>query len=296
MNLQRPSWDMYQTLLAVLRTGSLSAAARELAISQPTARRHVEALEQALGAVLFTRSATGLLPTEAARAALPLAEEMQAGARALERSLSAQAGPVTGRVRLSASLVMSHEVLPPILAALTVRHPGLSVELSATNAVENLRRRDADIALRVTPPLQDGLVARKLGEVGLGLFASPAYAQTRDLPQVPDDLPAHPLIGEDRGRGFETALAAAGIDTGRLRFALCCDNDAVQLEMLRAGAGIGVCQVPLAARYGLVRVLPGFRAALPVWLVMHQDLRGVPRVRAVFDHLVDGVAAYLRAA
>lgn len=284
---------MYQTFLAVLRTGSLSATARDLGISQPTARRHVEALEAALGTVLFTRSVTGLLPTDAARAALPLAEEMQASARALERSLSAQAGPVAGRVRLTASLVMAQEVLPAILAALAGRHPGLSVELSATNAVENLRRRDADIALRVTPPAQDGLVARRLGEVGLGLFASPAYAQSNGLPQMPADLPGHVLIGEDRGQALAAALAAAGIDTGRLRLALRCDNDAVQLAMLRAGAGIGVCQVPLAARHGLVRALPGFRAAMPVWLVMHEDLRAVPRVRAVFDHLAEGVSAYL---
>jgi DNA-binding transcriptional LysR family regulator len=294
MNPRAPSWDMYQTFLAVLRSGSLSAAARDLGISQPTARRHVEALEVALGAVLFTRSATGLLPTDAARAALPLAEEMQASARALERSLSAQAGPVAGRVRLTASLVMAQEVLPATLAALAVRHPGLSVELSATNAIENLHRRDADIALRVTPPLQDGLVARKLGEVGLGLFASPAYAQANGLPQTPADLPDHALIGEDRGQAFAAALAAAGIGTGRLRLALRSDNDAVQLAMLRAGAGIGVCQVPLAARHGLVRALPGFRATMPVWLVMHEDLRAVPRVRAVFDHLADGVSAYLR--
>lgn len=286
---------MYQTFLAVLDSGSLSAAARERAISQPTARRHIEALELALGAILFTRSATGLLPTDAARAALPLAEEMRASARALERALSARPGPVSGRVRLTASLVMSSDVLPPILAGLAVLHPGLCVELSATNAIENLRRRDADIALRVTPPVQDGLVARRLGEVELGLFVSPAYTQTRGLPTTPDDLPAHALIDEDRGRGFVQALLASGIEAGPLRFTLGCDNDAVQLAMLRAGVGIGVCQVPLARRYGLIRVLPGFRAGMPIWLVMHEDLRAVPRVRAVFDHLADGIGAYLRA-
>ncbi len=293
MNPPRPSWDMYQTFLAVLRTGSLSAAARDLGLSQPTARRHVEALEQALGAVLFTRSATGLLPTDAARAALPLAEEMQASARALERSLSAQAGPVAGRVRVTASLVMSAEVLPPIIAGLAESHPGLTVELSATNAVENLRRRDADIALRVTRPVQDGLVARKLGEAELGLYASEGYARARGLPETPAALRGHALIGEDRGQAFDAALAAAGIDARALRFAVRSDNDAVQLALLRAGAGIGVCQVPLALRQGLVRVLPAFHAALPVWLVTHEDLRRVPRVRAVFDHLAKGCAAYL---
>jgi DNA-binding transcriptional LysR family regulator len=160
--------------------------------------------------------------------------------------------------------------------------------------VENLRRRDADIALRVTPPVQDGLVARRLGEVGLGLFASPAYAQARGLPQSPDDLPRHALIGEDRGRAFEAALSAAGIETASLRFALRSDNDAVQLASLRAGAGIGVCQTPLGARQGLIRVLPDFHASLPVFLVMHEDLRSVPRVRATFDHLVEGLLSYLR--
>lgn len=219
---------MYQTFLAVLRTGSLSAAARELAMSQPTARRHVETLEQALGAILFTRSA-GLVPTDAA---LPLAEEMQASARALERSLSTRPGPVAGRVRWR-------------------------------------------------------------GEVELGLFASDGYVRAQGLPGSAADLARHALIGQDRGPGLETALTAAAIDPGSLRFAVICDNDAVQLAMLRAGAGIGACQLPIAARDGLVRVLPWFQAAMPVWLVMHEDLRAVPRVRAVFDHLADGLDAYL---
>jgi DNA-binding transcriptional LysR family regulator len=296
MNPPRPSWDLYQTFLAVLRSGSLSAAARDLRLSQPTARRHVEALEQALGAVLFTRSGAGLLPTDAARAALPLAEEMQASARALERSLSARAGPVAGRVRLTASLVMSQEVLPPILAELAARHPGLTLELSATNTTEDLRRRDAEIGLRVVPPVQDGLVARKLGEAGLGLYAAAGYVRRQGLPEAPADLAGHALIGQDRGTTLDAALRAAGCDPAVLRFALRTDNDAVQLAMLRAGAGIGICQVPLARRDGLVRVLPAFRAAMPVWLVMHEDLRGLARVRAVFDHLAEGVGAYLRGA
>jgi DNA-binding transcriptional LysR family regulator len=294
MTPRHPTWDVWQTFLAVMKTGSLSAAGRSLNLAQPTVRRHIEGLEAMLGSVLFTRDAQGLTPTDADRNALSFTDEMEASANSASRRLSAPKSAVAGRIRLTASLIMASEVLPPILHALREKHPGLDIELSATNELEDLRRRDADVAVRLTAPRQAGLVARKLGSIGLGLFASSSYARVHCIPRRPADLTKdHVLIGEDRGTMLGTALTKTGINADAARFAMRTDNDAVQLALLRAGAGIGVCQVLIALREPkLVRVLPRIGAQMDLWLVMHEDLRADLRIRAVFDHLVTSLSKY----
>jgi len=155
-------WELYRTFLGVLREGSLSGAARALGITQPTAGRHVAALEDALGTVLFTRSQTGLLPTEVALALRTHAEAMESTAASLERAASSQGEGVRGVVRVSASEVVCAEVLPPIVARLRETHPALKVELVSTNRVQDLLRREADIAVRMVRPRQEQLVARRI--------------------------------------------------------------------------------------------------------------------------------------
>src|SRR5262249_4346350 len=153
-------WELYRTFLGVLREGSLSGAARTLGITQPTAGRHVAALERSLDLALFTRSPSGLLPTEAALALRDYAEAMSSTAAALRRAADSQGEGVKGTVRISASEVVGAEVLPPIVAALRQAHPELQVELVLTNRVQDLLRQEADIAVRMTQPKQDVLVAR----------------------------------------------------------------------------------------------------------------------------------------
>lgn len=165
------SWDLYRTFLAVLRTGSLSAGARDLGLTQPTAGRHVEALERALGYPLFTRSQQGLRPTDAALALQPYAETLASTAAAMARHATSASGDISGVVRITASDVIGMEVLPPILAALQDEHPQLTIELSLSDAVEDLLRRDADIAIRMTDPAQEALVAQRIGNIPVGLYA-----------------------------------------------------------------------------------------------------------------------------
>jgi DNA-binding transcriptional LysR family regulator len=295
MNPRTPSWDALETFLAVMRSGSLSGAARALALAQPTVRRHIEALEALWGTVLFTRTATGLTPTDAAREALALAEEMDASARALVRRVSGPKQAAAGRVRVTCSLVLASEVLPGILRSLQKAHPGIDIELSATNAVEDLRRRDADIAIRFAAPAQASLVARKLGAIRVGLYGSQAYLREHGAASKPADLyMGHRLIGGDRDNALSAGLTSFGLEPGRLRFAARTDDDVAQLAMLRAGVGLGVCQIPIANRdRDLERVLPVLETSLETWLVMHEDLRGSPRIRAVFDHLAAGLRAYV---
>ncbi|MFJ1467219.1 LysR family transcriptional regulator [Massilia orientalis] len=291
-------WELYRAFLGVLREGSLSGSARALGVAQPTVGRHVAALEKALGLVLFTRSQTGLLPTEAAFALRPHAETMESTAAALERTASGLrggAGSVAGTVRISVSEVVGVEVMPAIVADLVQRHPALKVELVLSNRVHDLLQREADIAVRMTAPRQEQLVARRIGAIELGLHAAPAYLARRGAPATLADLGNHALIGYDRPTPFVRQAAKALPGFTRDRFALRTDSDVAQLALIRAGAGIGVCQVPLAmCAPALVRVLPdAFAFRLDTWVTMHEDLRASPHCRIAFDALAAGLEDYI---
>ncbi len=297
MSGENPAWHLFEAFLAVMQGGSLSAAARALRVAQPTVRRHIEALEQALGVVLFTRASNGLVPTELARTTVPYAESIAASTRAIVRSLSGGVDDDRGTVRVACSEIVGAEVLPPLVAGLLRAHPRLQLELSLSNRNEDLLRRDADVAIRMVRPTQQGLVTRKLGVVGLGLYASVDYLAVREPPRAVGELLEHVLVGADRERGLIEALGQLGVTARPRDFAVRCDNDLAQLAAVRAGVGIGVCQHGIAARdERLRRVLPAVAFELETWVVMHEDLRSAGRVRRVFDHLGDALAQYLGAA
>jgi len=293
-------WELYRTFLAVVRSGSLSGAARQLGIAQPTVGRHVAALEAALGLVLFTRSQTGLLPTDAALALQPHAQSMESTAAALERAAAghgqASADGLAGVVRISVSEVVGIEVMPPLLAQLRQSHPALALELVLSNDVHDLLQREADIAVRMTAPRQDQLIARRIGAVEMGLFASRAYLARCGTPQSIDDLDEHTLIGYDRVPPYARAVLRDYPALARERCQLRTDSDCAQLALIRAGAGIGACQVALARSDGLVRILPqAFVLAFDTWIAMHEDLRASARCRVVFDALAEGLRAHAHA-
>ena len=288
-------WELYRSFLGVLKEGSLSGAARQLGITQPTVGRHIAALETALGVVLFTRSPTGLLPTAVAHTLRDHAETMARTAAALERAASAQGGEVRGVVRVSASEVVGVEILPPILTQLRQQHPHLKVELILTNRLSDLLQLEADIAVRMVRPRQEQLLARRVGLIEVGLHARDDYLQQHGIPQHMQDLAAHSVIGFDQENAFIRSLAIKGFE--RSTFALSSDSDLAQLALIRAGAGIGGCQVQLAKRDPhLHRVLPeAFALKLDTWVTMHEDLRNSPRCRVMFDALVEGLQHYVQA-
>lgn len=293
MTQELPSWDFYRSFLAVVQERSLSGAARALSLTQPTIGRHIQALEGALGVALFTRSRAGLRPTEAASALLPHAQAMASAAGALERAASGEAGDERGAVRVTASEMVANEVLPPCLAAFREAYPGVVVELVVSNRSEDLLRRDADIAVRMVRPTQGALVARKIGVVRLGLFAHPRYVEKHGAPRTLAELPRHPLIGFDKQPSVRR-IDKLGLPVSRELFAFRCDSDLAQYAALKAGFGLGMCQLGLARRDGLVRVLPGqVRFNLDVWVVMHRDLAQSRRVRLMYDHLAEHLATYI---
>jgi len=284
-------WDWYRTFLAVLSEGSLSGAARALGIAQPTVGRHIAALESALGLALFTRSQTGLLPTEAALSLQPHAKAMHSTAATLERTAASYGDGVRGVVRVTVSEVIGVELMPAVLASLRAQYPALSVELVLSNQVQDLLQREADIAVRMTPPKQDQLVARRVGAIELGLHASPAYLARQPAPVTLEALAGHTLIGYDTATPAVRAALRRWPQLARQHIALRTDSDVAQLAMIRAGAGIGVCQVALARHPpGLVRVLPSeFALPMQTWVTMHEDLRDSPRCRVTFDALVEAL-------
>ena len=292
MSRSEPAWDLYRTFLAVMRDGSFSAAARNLELTQPTAGRHIEMLEAMLGTPLFKRSRRGLTPTRAALAVLPQAEAMAVAAAAARRTCSAEWQEERGAVRLTASEVVSYEVLPAQLARFCQQYPRIEIELLVSNRNEDVLRRDVDIAVRMARPTQDALLARRLGAVEVGLFAHRSYLERFGVPRTQAELASHRLIGFDQNAHGIRSAGGAAAQLRREHFGFRCDSAAVQLAAVRAGAGIGGHHVQLARREpDLVRVLEGtFKFKREMWLVMHRDAKATRRIRLLFEHLASALA------
>ncbi|WP_068109268.1 LysR family transcriptional regulator [Tropicimonas marinistellae] len=290
------TWDDQRVFLAVLEEGSLSGAARRLGLSHPTVRARLEGMEAALGTVLFTRSANGLAPTESALALRAPARSMAIASELFNRQASAPPGEVAGTVRLSVPDFIGVEVVPPMLGALRQAHPGLRIELSLTNAVEDVLGQEVDLAIRMMRPAQDALVARKIADIPLGFFAAESYLRRQGKPTTVAELANHDIIGPDRSRPDLMLVEALAIGITRPNLVLRTDNHPAQAAAVRAGLGIGVLQVPVGARDpNLRRVLPDFvPVMLETWIVTHENLRHVPRIRATLDSLTEAFNAYAR--
>jgi len=294
MAQREPKWETYRSFLAVMTEGSLSAAARKLALTQPTLGRHIDQLEADLGLPLFSRSQAGLIPSQAARELLPHAQAMASAAEALVRASSGADAEERGTVRLTASVVVGGAVLPAILARFREAHPHIAIELVLSDATQDLLRRDADIAVRMVRPTQGALVAKRIGRIGFGLFAHRRYLEKHGTPRTLEDFRNHAVIGFDKETPFIQALRKGGLPLTREIFALRTDADLAQLAALRAGFGIGVTQLGIGRRDpDLVALLPGaLKFEIEMWLAMHKDLRSTRRTRLLFDHLAENLAAY----
>lgn len=286
--------NLIRSFVAVAEEGSLSAAARRLSASQPTLGRHVAELEAALGVTLFRRGRRGYALTEAGAALCERARAVEDEVAAFRRAAIGSAETVSGTVRITASAIVSAFVLPPILARFAASEPDIEVEVVASDAVQNLLRRDADIAIRMVEPRQLDLVARKIADLPLTACAATAYLARRGAPRTAEELRGHDLIGYDRETHLIDGFRALGIEVDRHRFRFRSDSQIVLWQAVRAGNGIGFAQRSLVARDPLVEaVLPDLPLpALPMWLTMHRDLRTSPRIRRVADMLTEELRRY----
>jgi DNA-binding transcriptional LysR family regulator len=294
MNRLPHDWSHWRSVAAVLRHGSLSHAARALGLTQPTIGRHIDGIEAALGASLFTRTRTGLSPTPVALALIPYAEAMEASAEALRRTASGEIDKERGVVRVTASEIVGSECLPPILQRFRAAYPGIAIELDLSDVQADMLERDADIAVRMVRPSQGALVGKKVATVELRLFAHEDYAKRRPLPSSVAELFEHDLIGPDRNTAILGNYALDGRVLTQDSFSFRCDSEVARIAALRAGLGIGICQSAIArTELDLVPVLHDKVAfAMEMWLVMHEALKGIKRVRLLYDYLSKAFVAH----
>jgi DNA-binding transcriptional LysR family regulator len=287
-------WNLIRSFVAVAEAGSLSGAARRLSVSQPTLGRHVAELEQALGVFLFRRGRKGYELTESGAALIERGRSVGEHAAAFSRLALGTTESIAGTVRIAASEIVAAYVLPPILARLGQDEPGIEVEIVASNQVENLLRRDADIAVRMVDPSQNELIARKIADLPLVACAAKSYLDRNGRPRRPEDLSGHDLVGFDRSDDIIRGFAGLGVNVDRHAFRFRTDNQIVLWEAIRAGNGVGFAQKSLAVREPLVElILPELELPhLPMWLAMHRDVRTSARIRRVADFLFDALKRY----
>ncbi|WP_088285227.1 LysR family transcriptional regulator [Ideonella sp. A 288] len=290
----RLDWNLLRAFVAVVEQGSLTRAAAHLGTSQPTLSRQVAALEAAVGAPLFERTARRLVPSAVAQAMVEPASRMLAAAEACAHAGAAPVQQLAGSVRLTASQVVSAHVLPPMLARLAGLHPEIQVELVASDTLGNLLEREADIAVRMVQPTQGAVITRHLVDWPLGFFVHRDLLAAAGGTVSPDTLHRLRWIGFDQSTQLIEGFQRAGFAVDKRFFAFRCDNQLVTFEALRAGLGVAIAMVPLAASQPqLVRVLSELELpVLPVWLTAHRELRSSRRLRVVFDFLAEALAGW----
>lgn len=285
-------WSALRDFLAVAKTGSLSRAAHDLKISQPTLSRRIAALEEQLSTRLFVRTPRGLLLTDDGEAVLEGARRVEQEALSIERTADASQQTLTGTVRISLTEGLGTAWLPQKLAAFHLQHPGLCVEVLVDNRAVDLVRREADIAVRMFRPTQADLIAKRVGDVVMGLYATKAYMQINGRPETLEDLKNHTLVSFDESMVRNPAVQRLESYFLREKIVHRAGSFLGQLSATRAGIGLGVHDCFLAATDPeLERLMPQwFHHRLEVWLVTHPDVRRSARIRAVYDFLCEAFA------
>lgn len=287
--MDEPEWNDLKIFLAVAEAGSLSAAALTLRRSQPTLGRSIDALEARLGVVLFRRGTKGMRLTESGEALLEEARVMREAATRLSLRAAGQAETLSGTVRITAAQIVATYHLPQIIAPLLAEEPGLEIEIVADDSISDLSQREADIAIRMTRPNQQGLIVRKVTELAIGLYASHDYLERHGEPEV-TTFEHHMMPDFDRNPLIRNYLQEA-----KLRPRLRCrtDDQIVHWRLVLAGGGIGAQHRAIGdAEPGVRRVLPEVKIpSLPVWLACHEELRSRALIRRVFDYLGQKLAA-----
>jgi len=278
-------WDGFRYFLAVVRKGSISAAAETLRVNHTTVSRRIAALEQNLDTRLFDRRKTGFVPTAEAARLIAAAEEIEAGAKRISRLSLAQDTRLEGALRVTAPLVLIHYLLIPIVAAFGRNYPGIDLFLQGADEISNLINREADIAVRVTAAPMDTLHGYKICDNYSGLYAAPSLLAERGLDAASclsaDDLDWIAHDDDILRSSWHNRLFPAG------RCACHTDNKFTAIDA--ALQGMGVIELPTLignAEPGLER-LTGYemKSSQGIWVLYHRDLRNTARVRAFVDSM-----------
>ena len=289
-------WNQAKAFLATAEEGSLSAAARALRLTQPTVGRQVTALEEALGVVLFDRVGRSLSLTPSGLELLDHVRAMGEAAGLVSLSASGQSQSIEGQVCITASEMMSSYYLPAVVARLREMAPEIEVEILASNAIQDLRRREADIAIRHVRPEQPDLIARLIRETTAHLYASTSYLDRYGRPERPEDLADATFIGFDNPERAIAFLNALGLSLTRRNFRIVTNSGFAGWEMVKLGLGVGAMEKELADVTPGVEVLIPEQVSIPVpfWLTTHRELHTSRRIRLVFDLLAEALSAGTR--
>jgi DNA-binding transcriptional LysR family regulator len=284
-------WNQVRAFLVAAEEGSFSAASRALGLTQPTLGRQVSALEARLGVTLFERLGRSLSLTDSGLELLDHVRVMGDAAGRLSLTASGQSQRIEGRVCITATDIMSMYLLPDVLKRLRDVAPGIEVEVVASNDVRDLRRREADIAIRHGRPEQPDLIAKLLRETSVHLYASSDYLDRHGRPTSPSDLSEAVFIGFEQSDRLLTRLNEIGLTLTKNNFKLISESGAVAWELVRQGLGIGVMVKEVGDRTPDVEcILPDLDPiTVPIWLVTHRELHTSRRIRLVFDLLAESL-------
>jgi DNA-binding transcriptional LysR family regulator len=284
------NWDDVRIFLAVARAGQILGAARRLELNHATVSRRIAALEDALGAKLFRRLTTGSELTSAGQRFLAIAERMEADMIAARSDLAGGDEDISGAVRIGAPDGFGVAFLASRLGALTAQHRDLKIQLVPVPRSFSLSRREADIAITTERPAQGRLIAQKLVDYSLGLYASRAYAEANGQPATQSELKAHRLVGYVPDLVFSPSLAYAQEFSPDWDAAFSISSALGQVEAVRSGAGIGILHAFIAR--SLPELVP-VSAAKPIrrayWLVYHESVRPLRRIQAVASFITRAV-------
>lgn len=281
-------WSDYLVCLTVAEAGSLTAAAQELGVSQPTVTRRLQALEDRFGEALFERENGQSKLTPFGSKIVDHAARMREEAWAIQRAAVAQDQSLNGLVVISASEGLGADWLPRALARFQSDNPGIGIEISIKNHPANLADREADIALRWNGPgSQQSLVGRRGATVGAGLYASKDYIDRHGHPGCVEDLADHACVAWSIGDYFGWPSTATGSPVLPKHIAFKANSPASHVKGLEAGYGVGITSHRLALQHpNLVRILPDFDSSLDLWVVAHETVRKSARIRAAYDHII----------
>lgn len=285
-------WNQLKAFLETAETGSLSAAARKLGLTQPTLSRQVAAIEQRMGVTLFERVGKAMALTPTGLDLLEHARAMGAAAEALRLAATGRSQAVGGVVSVSATDAVVAHLLPPLVRQLSEQEPGIAIEVISSNAFSDLLRREADIAIRHAKPEQPDLIARLIREPVANFYASEDWVKVHGHPRRAEEATHLPFVGSDRSGQYLAFLRQHGLPLSEANFSCYSDHSMAQWALVRAGMGIGAMMDKIAHDTpGIVQVLddvPPVR--FPIWLVTHRELRTSRRIRVVFEALAQGLA------
>ena len=285
LSICRINWDDLRLFLEIARAGTLTAAARRLKLSQPTAGRRLRALEEAVGTALFQRTASGFLLTDEGEAMLLHAEHMAEEAIVLERKLAGGAQGLEGAVRISASDWVSSRVLAGPLGTLVAEHPGLTVEIVADSRMLDLQRRETDLAIRFASFDDPSVVQRHLVRIRYGLYVSQAYRDLRGDPGASATGAGFQIITMDVALERQPDVAWLRGRWPEATLAFRSNSREAQAAACVAGAGIAVLPRVIGDDLPLLRLDGDAPPPRELWLGYHEDMRRLRRLRVLIEHL-----------